>query len=129
MAFRFSIQRRGGFIQNQNGGVFQNGTSDGDALPLTTGQHNAIFANLGVVAFRQFTNKFIGMGSTGRLLNFRSGFTGQRTVGNVVADRTVKQRNLLTNDGNLLAQIRQGKITDIGIVQQYAAAGYFIKTR
>ena len=37
-AFTRRIQRAGSFIKQHNGRVFQNGTGDGDALTLATGQ-------------------------------------------------------------------------------------------
>lgn len=41
--FRLSIQSTGGFIQNQDGGVLDQGASDGDALFLATGQSYTSF--------------------------------------------------------------------------------------
>jgi len=40
-AFRFGVERTGGFVQHENRRVLLNGPGDGDALALAAGQHHA----------------------------------------------------------------------------------------
>ena len=55
--FRFRIQVRRGFIQNQNRSVLQQRTGDGDALPLAAAELCAPLADHCVVALRQPRDK------------------------------------------------------------------------
>jgi len=47
--FRFGIQRRGCFIQNQDRRIFQQCPRDRDALALASGEPQAAFADSGAV--------------------------------------------------------------------------------
>ena len=48
--FRFHVQRAGRLVENQNGGILQDGAGDGDALAFTAGQAVTAFADLRQVA-------------------------------------------------------------------------------
>jgi hypothetical protein len=50
-SLRFSVQGRGRFVEDQDVGVFEQGTGDGDALLLATGQLGAAGAGGGVETF------------------------------------------------------------------------------
>ena len=47
-AFGFGVERAGGFVQNQDGHVFQQGAGDGDTLALTAGKFETVFADFGL---------------------------------------------------------------------------------
>jgi len=53
--FRFVVERAGGFVENQDARVGDQGAGDGDALALSARQACAVFSDFSVVAFRQFT--------------------------------------------------------------------------
>src|ERR1700722_2512524 len=93
-ALALRIERTGGFVQNQDGRVAQNGAGDGHALALTAGQLDAAFADAGLIALRKGTYKIMGVGLTGRFddLGFRS---ARPAVSDVVQDRAAEQQNLL----------------------------------
>ena len=46
--FYFAVQRRGGFVENQDGRVFEQDAGDGDTLPLPAREFDATFAHLRV---------------------------------------------------------------------------------
>jgi len=48
--FHFAIQRRGGFVQDEDGRVFEQDAGDGDTLPLPAGEFDTTFADLRVEA-------------------------------------------------------------------------------
>ena len=58
--FRFGIQVRSGFVQNQDGRVLQQRAGDGDALPLAAAQLHAALADHGVVSLRHALDEFVG---------------------------------------------------------------------
>jgi len=53
-ALALGVQCAGRFVQQQDGGVLEQGAGDGDALLLAAGQARAAFAELAVEASRQF---------------------------------------------------------------------------
>lgn len=70
-AFGLGVERAGSLIQNQDGGVFQQGAGNGQPLTLPAGQPHAVFANQGVKALRHGFDKFEGVGGAG---GFDNGF-------------------------------------------------------
>ena len=52
LRFAFGVERRGGFVEQQERRVAQNGARNRDALALTAGELDAAFADRRVVAVR-----------------------------------------------------------------------------
>src|SRR5579871_3330382 len=44
-ALAFGVQRAGGLVQDEDGGVAQDGAGDGEALFLAAGEHDALFTD------------------------------------------------------------------------------------
>src|SRR4051812_3147172 len=59
--FTLGIQGRGGLIQQQNGGIAQDGPGDADALLLATGELAPLVANDGVVLLVLMLDEVIRM--------------------------------------------------------------------
>ena len=59
-AFGFGVERAGGFVENENRRILQNGAGDGEALALAAGKRNAFFADDGVETFRFLGDEFVG---------------------------------------------------------------------
>jgi hypothetical protein len=94
---------------------------DGDALALAAGQGRAVFADHGVVAFRQFQDEVVRAGQLRRphhLLQRRARI-GQRDV---VADAAVEQHVLLQHHADLAAQRGGVGQRQIDAIHQHAAA-------
>ena len=62
LGFGLGIERCGGFVEDENGGVADEGARDGDALALAAGEALAPFAERRVVALRQRADEFVGVG-------------------------------------------------------------------
>lgn len=76
MPLGLGIQRRGGFIEDQQRCVLQQCPGDRQALALAAGEQHAVFAHFGIEAFRQAIDEFLGVGIG------RSGFdVGARGAG------------------------------------------------
>ena len=58
-AFGLGIQRRGGFIQNQNGRVLQQRARDGNSLAFSTRKALPALSHVRIIAVRKFDNKVV----------------------------------------------------------------------
>ena len=61
-AFRFVVQRTGGFVKYKNRGIGQQGTGNGNTLPLSARKAGTTFTHFGIVAVFQFQDKIMGAG-------------------------------------------------------------------
>ena len=114
-AFGFVVQRAGGFVQKQDGGIFQNGAGNGDALTLTAGELIAVCAyRLVQAVWRTFNQVFQIRGFEGCQYFFFSGIG--TAVTDVFQKSIVKQENILGNKGELGAQIVEFDVFDIHII-------------
>ena len=64
--FVFRVSKSSGFIQNNNGRVFQHSSGNGDPLPLTTGEMPACAADHGIVAIFKAQDKRMASTCFGR---------------------------------------------------------------
>ena len=60
-SFVLHIQTGGGFVQQNDGRILQEGAGDGNALTLTAGKSAAILADVGVLLVRQLLGKFLAV--------------------------------------------------------------------
>lgn len=87
-----------GFVQNNNGCVFQHNTGDGDLLPLTAGKLAAVFADMGVPAIRQLYGKFVHIGKPCRLQHL---LVGSVLISDsyILHNGVVEQSDILKHNG------------------------------
>ena len=97
-SLRFGIERRRGFVENENGRVDEKGARDRDALALSAGETRAALAEYGVVTLRQLGDEPVGIGGPGRGDDLRLGESARVTVGDVVPHRVVEEYRVLAND-------------------------------
>ncbi|MNC76678.1 hypothetical protein D3C75_1284480 [compost metagenome] len=69
MTLGLGIERRGGFVENQQRSIFQQGTGNRQALALTAGQQYAVFPDLGIQALRHLRDEVHCVRVRGSLLN------------------------------------------------------------
>ena len=62
LLFVFGVDIGGGFIQNDDGRVFQHGPGDGEPLAFAAGEGSSRLADDGVVALGQFQNEIVAAG-------------------------------------------------------------------
>ena len=89
LSFRLSIQSRGGLIQNQDRGIFQQSSGDGQSLSLAPRETHPSFADLGGKALRQGLDKVQGVGSACRIPYLLIG-PFWVAVADIIADRVVE---------------------------------------
>ncbi len=106
--FHLRIERRCRFVQNENGGIFQQHPGNRNALTLATRELDTALTHMGFKAapplwVNQIGDKLHSLGLGGSLDHF--GFAGVRPpIQNVVAHRAVQQGRILCHHGNLAAQ-------------------------
>jgi hypothetical protein len=64
------VYRTGGFIKDQDRRVFQESTSQGNALTLAAGETHASFPNQRLIALGKSADKFVGVGGFRGCVNF-----------------------------------------------------------
>lgn len=68
---RLDVEGAGGLVEQQDGRVFDDGSSDGHALLLAAGELHPSLADLGRVPFRERADEGVGVGELGRLDDLR----------------------------------------------------------
>ena len=126
--FALRVERGGGFIQQQDRRITQNGTGDGDALLLTAGEIAPAFTGDGIVAIADLLDEFMGMRFFGSGDDFRLGGI-KAAIADVFTDGVVKQEGVLTDDANVGAQriLRAG--ADVFSIQQDRASVRIVKAQ
>lgn len=101
--FVFRIEGRGGFVQQNDRRIFEQGAGDGNALALAARQGAAVFAENGFVALRQRAYKFVAVRCFCRCDH---GVIARLRIAqaNVVHDGVVKKRHVLKHEGQMAHQ-------------------------
>src|SRR5450631_4651023 len=68
-ALTFRIEGRSGFIQNQDGWIFQHRTRNGNPLPFTTAKFGTPVSDIGLVTVFFLADELMSIGYAGGLLN------------------------------------------------------------
>ena len=124
--FRFSVQGAGGFVQQQQRRILQNGAGDGDALALAAGQTHAAFAQIGVVALRQLFDEAVRGGGAGRGPHFL--IAGLRfAVADVLQGAGAENHRILQHHAHMTAQIGKRQFAHIHATQQYLSLLRIVK--
>lgn len=102
--FCFAVEGGGGFVHDENGGVFEDGPGDGQALTFAAAETVASTSDGGVVALRHAHDKIVGFGGSGGVFNFFAGHFALYAVGYVVGDGIVEKDDFLGYEGDLIAE-------------------------
>ena len=102
--FTLGVEGAGGFVQQQDRRVDQQGAGDGQALALAAGEALATFAKVGLVAVGHLQDEVVGVGNT------RGGFHlggggGRVAVADVVLDAAEEQRRALGHQSEMAPQV------------------------
>ena len=92
--FALRVERRGGLVEDENGGVLQYGARYGDALALSARETAAAVAHLRVVALFAFHDELVGVSYLGSFHHLLHGGVFH-TEGYVVEERVVEEYGLL----------------------------------
>ena len=125
--FGFVVHTGGCFVQNEDGGVFQEGPGQADALALAAGEFFAPLADDGIVAPGQGVNKTLGLGKAGcskNLLIPRAGIP----ISDVLPHRAMKKKNVLVHKGNSAYQVPEPIISNINTIQAEPPTAHIVET-
>src|SRR5689334_795974 len=70
LLFRFGIQRRSRFVEQENWRILQQGSRDRDALLLTAGQQTSLVSDHGMITVGLSGDEFMSKRSLRRRVNF-----------------------------------------------------------
>ena len=121
-AFAFGVEVAGGFVEDQDLRVGEDGAGDGDALPLAAAELHAALADERVVAVGQCVDELVGVGDRGGAADV----VGRRAavaVGDVRGDGAVEQEHVLLDDADQAAVAVDVDVAQVAAVEQDAAAG------
>ena len=115
-ALALCVQRAGGFVQQQQGRILQDGARDRNALALAARQAHASLPQKGVVALGQGADELVGKGGFGSGHHFiRAGF--RLAVADVFQRAAGENYRVLRHDADAPAQVVQRQRPDVGAVQ------------
>ncbi len=92
--FRLGVNAAGGFIEDQDPGIIEQGPRHGDALAFATREAGALFAQPGVVSQRSADNEIMCQSGPGRRDRLGGADVGP-AVDQVVMDRAAKAKMAL----------------------------------
>ena len=110
--FGMAVERGGGFVEDEDRRILENGAGDGDTLFLAAGELEPAFAHERVHAVGQACDQAIQMGHAGGAGD-RVGRGVGLAVGDIVFDGVVEQHGVLGHHANGVAQAGQAELADI----------------
>ena len=113
------VHARQGFVEDQDGGVLEDGPGDGDALALAAGEPGAALAHHGLVPLREPGDEVMDVGRPGGPLQLLLGGFGLGHA-QVVRDGAVEQVGVLGHHRDVPAQDPEGDGADVPAAQQHA---------
>ena len=105
--FGLGVEGAGGFVEDEDARVGENGAGDGDALALAAGELDAALADDGVVAFGEALGELVDAGDAAGFHELLLGGVGAGEA-DVFADGAVEEEGLLEDDAELLADSWRG---------------------
>ncbi len=131
--FDFAVERAGGFIEQQDGGVFEHNSRDGNPLPLAAAQLDSALADVGSVAgaphrIAQHDDEVVRLGALRRGLHLGIPGIGP-AVADIVADGSMQKRRILSHHADLGAQTILRRERDVLAVDQHPSLRYVIEAQ
>ncbi len=124
---RFGVQRRCGFIQDEDGGVLQERPGNADTLALPAGKFHPLLADDRIVPQGEIPDKPVGKSGLRGLRNLFKGLA-HFPVSDIVAHRLVEKDGLLGDDADHGPKGFHPVIADIHAVDQNLAIGYVVES-
>ena len=122
------VDRAGGVVEHEDGGVVEQRARDGDALPLATRQRVAALTHLAVEAFGQRVDE--GLGPRRARRGAHELVAGVRAaVGDVLADGRREEERFVEHQPHRRAQAADGQVAHIPAVDQHRALGGVVEAR
>jgi len=117
----FHIDSGGGFIEQQDGGVFEEGAGEGEALALAAAQEDAALTDFGVETFGNAADEVFGAGITQGGPEFVIGGTGVAEE-EVVTHGSGEEKGFLSDISEGLAKGALVEVTQRDAIERDDAA-------
>ncbi len=104
VADAFLVHVVGGFVEDEERRSDEQGAGESEALALSAGEQDPMFADHGIVSVGELRNEGVGEGGTGGLFDLVERGVGAG-VGDIVADGTGDEGRVLGDDADLAAQV------------------------
>src|SRR3954469_22185703 len=124
--FALGVKVAGGLVKDEDLGGLQDGPSNGQALLLTARKLHAALADEGLVLVGKPHDEFMRV----RLLGGHFDLCSRRIVtaiSNVVANRAIKEKNILLHGREQVAVLPELQITNVSAVEQNTAFRWIVK--
>ena len=122
----FGVEGGGGFVENEDGRVFEHGSCYAEALALSSAEGDAAVADGGLVAEGEGVDEGVGVGDGGGLFDKVEAVVGV-AKGNVVGDGVVEEDAVLRDESYLSTEAVDVKVGDGCVVDEDGAAGAVIE--
>ena len=116
-ALALGVERGGGFVEQQDRGILQQGAGDGDALLLAAGQARAAFAEFAGEALGQGVEEVVGFGGFGGGAQLGVGRV-EAAVADVVGGAGGEDRRRLRHQRDRVAQVRRVERAQVDAVDR-----------
>lgn len=115
-AFGLAVEVAGGFVEDEDAWVGKDGTGDGDALLLASGEADAALADEGVVPGFEFGDEAVRVGDARGVGNVILGRVASG-VGDVLGDGPVEEEDVLLDDAEEFAVGLDVDVAEVGAVE------------
>ena len=120
--FGLGVERAGGFVEDEDARVGEDGAGDGETLTLAAGELDAALADDGVVLLGEALGELVYAGDAAGFHELLFGGVGTAEE-DVFADGAVEEEGLLQDDAELLAITAEADGGEVDAVDQDLAAG------
>jgi hypothetical protein len=104
VADAFLVHVVGGFVEDEERRSDEQGAGESEALALTAGEEDPVFADHGIVSVGELLDEGVGEGVAGGLLDLVERGVGT-CVGDIVADGAGDQGRVLGDDADLASEV------------------------
>ena len=120
LLFALGVEGGGGFVEDQDRSVAEEGAGEGDALFLTAGEAGAFLADDGLVAVVEIDDELVGKGVAGGFFDLLAG--GIETANaNVLDDGVVEEDRILRDQRDRVVESFLFDLTDVASVDPKSA--------
>ena len=125
--FVFGVEGAGGFVEYEDGGIFENGAGYAESLPLSSAEFHAAVADIGLVGLFHAVDKFVGVGYDSGLFYMVEAVVGS-AKGDVVGNGIVEEDAVLRNETYLSTDAIDVEVADGDAVDEYLSVGAVVET-
>src|SRR6266581_1468459 len=126
--FCLHIQAGCWFVEDEDRSIAQDGTGNGQALPLPAGEVLALLAHKGIIAIRQARDRFMDLGFFRRFYDVFD-VRSRLPKGNILGDGTLKEQRVLQHHAHVVAQHVQRVEADVNPIDGDCALLNIVEAR